>query len=500
MASISATALTALSAGSAAAQNWTGTTSTDWTAGTNWSGGAVPIAGNVNINTTSPNPTVLGVGGAAAGTTGNIVVGGTAGSTGNLTIQNGSTLTSSGATLHIGSQAGSTGTMTVTGPGSQWTTSGSVLIIGQSGTGTLNILNGAHVIAQNGVRLGGLGGSSGTLNISGGSLLETTTLSTGAGTRELNFDNAIVRALGNGVSFIGGGVTQLNIAAGGLTVDSAGFTIGSLGFSGVGGLTKIGAGTFSLRATSTYTGPTVIEVGTLALVTAGSVAASSRVVANGTFDISGIAAAGSNIQSLAGSGVVTLGTKNLTITNANDTFAGIISGNGGLTVSGGMQTLSGSNTYAGGTTISAGTLQLGNGGTSGSIIGNVTNNATLAFNRSDAATFTGIVSGSGSVSQVGTGTTILTAANSYTGGTAVNGGTLQISADNNLGAAAGGLSFNGGRLRTTADIATARAVALNGAGHIRDAHRHHADHARRDLRQRSPRQSRRQHDDPGRRQ
>src|SRR6202044_3150375 len=98
---------------------------------------------------------------------------------------------------------------------------------------------------------------------------------------------------------------------------------------------KIGTGTLNLRATSTYTGPTVIEAGTLALLGAGTnaLATSSRVVANGTFDISGIGGASSNIQSLAGSGAVTLGAKNLTITNANDLFSGIMAGTGGLTVS-----------------------------------------------------------------------------------------------------------------------------------------------------------------------
>jgi hypothetical protein len=39
------------------------------------------------------------------------------------------------------------------------------------------------------------------------------------------------------------------------------------------------------------------------------------VVADGTFNISALLGAGTSIQSLAGSGVVTLGTKNLTITN-----------------------------------------------------------------------------------------------------------------------------------------------------------------------------------------
>src|SRR4051812_3699394 len=66
LASASAAALIALSTASASAQSWTGTTSNDWTVGSNWSGGVVPIAGNgVNINTTSPNPTGLGPSGAA---------------------------------------------------------------------------------------------------------------------------------------------------------------------------------------------------------------------------------------------------------------------------------------------------------------------------------------------------------------------------------------------------------------------------------------------------
>ena len=111
----------ALFAGSATAQvSWVGTTSNDWTDGTNWSSGAVPPAGTVvNIDTISPNPTVLGVGGAAAGTTAAFNVGSIAGATGHLIIQSGSTLTSTDLT-RIGIAPGSTGIVTVTGQGSQW--------------------------------------------------------------------------------------------------------------------------------------------------------------------------------------------------------------------------------------------------------------------------------------------------------------------------------------------------------------------------------------------
>ncbi|QYD67994.1 autotransporter outer membrane beta-barrel domain-containing protein [Paraburkholderia edwinii] len=76
--------------------------------------------------------------------------------------------------------------------------------------------------------------------------------------------------------------------------------------------------------------------------------------------------------------------------------------------------------------IQQGTLQIGNGGTSGSVLGAITDNATLAFNRSDAFTFGNLVSGTGSVNQVGTGITVLTAANTYSGGTNVLAGTLAV--------------------------------------------------------------------------
>ena len=59
---------------------------------------------------------------------------------------------------------------------------------------------------------------------------------------------------------------------------------------------------------------------------------------------------------------------------------------------------------------------------------------------------------------------MLTAANTYTGGTTLSGGTLSIASDANLGAAAGGLTLNGGTLLTTADLTSARAVTLGAAG------------------------------------
>ncbi|MCP3713762.1 autotransporter outer membrane beta-barrel domain-containing protein, partial [Paraburkholderia sp. CNPSo 3274] len=71
-------------------------------------------------------------------------------------------------------------------------------------------------------------------------------------------------------------------------------------------------------------------------------------------------------------------------------------------------------------------LQLGNGGTSGSIVGNVTDNGTLAFDRSDTLTYGGVVSGTGALVQMGTGTTVLTGTSTYSGPTTVQTGTLTV--------------------------------------------------------------------------
>jgi len=216
-------------------------------------------------------------------------------------------------------------------------------------------------------------------------------------------------------------------------------SIGNAG-SGVTTLAKNDSGTWLLTGTNTYSGPTNVNAGRLILGNGGT----SGSVASATINNLGI-----------------LGF------NRSDTltYGGVITQTGSVQQLGaGTTILTGANSYTGGTTISAGTLQLGNGGTTGSITGNVVDNGVLAFNRSDTVTFNGVVSGTGSVRQNGAGTTILAGINSYAGGTAINAGTLQVSSDANLGAAAGPLSFNNGILRTTANITSARAATLTGAG------------------------------------
>ena len=112
----------------------------------------------------------------------------------------------------------------------------------------------------------------------------------------------------------------------------------------------------TLTNTNTYTGATTISGGTLALSGFGSIANSSSVTVNGTFDISGSAFPFNPIQTLAGSstGVVQMGGNGLVISNGSTEFAGSIQGTGGLEIFSGTQTLSGNNSYSNATQIDGG--------------------------------------------------------------------------------------------------------------------------------------------------
>lgn len=141
------------------------------------------------------------------------------------------------------------------------------------------------------------------------------------------------------------------------------------------------------------------------------------------------------INNLLGAGKVIIGSSATTdLRIANGIFAGDIEGAGslhvanyGFSVNNGTLVLTGANGYAGGTIIDANhELQLGNGGSTGSIVGPVLNNGTLVFDRSNTYSFDGVISGGGALQQIGNGNTILTAANTYTGPTTVNGGMLSV--------------------------------------------------------------------------
>jgi autotransporter-associated beta strand protein len=124
--------------------------------------------------------------------------------------------------------------------------------------------------------------------------------------------------------------------------------------TGIGTLTKLGDGTLTLSGDNTYTGATTVSAGTLEIL--GSIAGSSGVTNSAALVFNSASA---------------------------QSFGGPISGTGSLTKQGaGTLTLTGNNTYTGGATISQGVLQIGTGGTTGTLGGgtNIANNAFIAAN------------------------------------------------------------------------------------------------------------------------
>lgn len=220
--------------------------------------------------------------------------------------------------------------------------------------GTL-VLSGAGTLGANG---GSTAVNGGVLELGGTSQTQATLTQTGG---TIQHGSLAVQ------SYVLGGGTLAGdaaVTAGTLYALQAGTVDGSLG--GAADATKTTGGMVTLSAVNGYTGTTTISAGTLALVGGGSIAASGRVVDDAVFDIAATSA-GATITSLAGSGIVELGGRTLTLGAADDTFAGVIQGSGGLTLLDGTQILTGSSTYGGATLVSGGELRV-NGNLAGTAV------------------------------------------------------------------------------------------------------------------------------------
>src|SRR2546426_1142451 len=207
-------------------------------------------------------------------------------------------------------------------------------------------------------------------------------------------------------------------------------------------------------------------------------------------------------SSVAGTNTISLGltfaaTRTVTVSNAATTLtiSGVISGAGGLTKSGsGTVTLSAANTYTGVTTINVGTIAIaadaGLGASPGAPTAGkltfgggtlrTTASFTLAANRGVALTgagtistdpgttltYGGIAAGAGPLTKVGTGTMILSGANTYSGATTVSAGVLDVQNNSSLGTAAGATTVaSGGALQVDGSgLLIAEPVTLNGTG------------------------------------
>ena len=101
----------------------------------------------------------------------------------------------------------------------------------------------------------------------------------------------------------------------------------------------------------------------------------------------------------------------------------------------GLLVLQASNSYSGGTTISGGTLAIGGSGVlgNGNYTGSFANNSAFVFNSSSNQTFSGAMSGAGTLTQNGPGWLYLSGGGiSYSGPTLVNCGRLTIAGMGNL--------------------------------------------------------------------
>jgi autotransporter-associated beta strand protein len=381
----------------------------------------VPITGSGNLIMADTTTLTLGSNNTYSGGTlisaGTLLAGSTTGLSPNSAFTVDSTLNLNGFSNTIGSLAG---TGFVLNNGEAATT---ILTAGNDNTSTT-----FSGIIENGISVLGLTKSgTGTLTLTGNNTYTGgTTISAGA------------LQLGNGgtAGSIIGNVIDNSV----LAFDRSGSVTFAGSISGVGSVNQIGTGTTILTGNNTYTGGTTISAGTLQLGNGGTT--------------------GSIVGNVLDNGVLSVDRSD------SVTFAGSISGAGSVNQTGtGTTILTGNNAYTGGTTISAGTLQLGNGSTTGSIIGNVLDNGVLAFNRSDSVTFGGVISGAGSVNQTGSGTTILTGNNTYTGGTTISAGRLQLGNGGTTGSITGNVLDNGVLVFNRSDSVTFGGV-ISGIGSV----------------------------------
>jgi fibronectin-binding autotransporter adhesin len=299
------------------------------------------------------------------------------------------------------------------------------------------------------------------------------------------------------------GSKALTVGLNKLSTEVAGtITDGGLGNGTGGALIKVGTGTLTLTGTNTYSGATTISAGTFQAGSTTAFSANSAFTVNSVLDLNGFS---NNVGSLAGSGTVTNnGGTSATLTAGGDNTTTIFGGlrqdgnaSLGLTKVGtGTLTLTGLNNYSGGTSLNGGIVavnsdsNLGAGPLSfdsgtlevlvvgGGIISNkpITLNSgggTFSADTGTTSILNGRISGPGSLTMTGGGTVTLTGANTYSGGTNINGETVQdklvgivaVSSDSNLGT--GPLGFDGGTLEVLATgggIRSNKAITLSPLG------------------------------------
>ncbi|MCL4207851.1 MAG: autotransporter-associated beta strand repeat-containing protein, partial [Pirellulaceae bacterium] len=380
-----------------------------------------------------------------------------------------------------------------------------ILDADQGTTGDQNAIFGVNAFASIATAQTAYPGFGGAFIVNGGSYSATTLASTqaitvtGVDAAQTAIFAALTTASGQNITIQG---------SSNLTVGDANSTTIAGVISGSGSLTKQGAGTVTLTSGNTFTGGVTLSAGTLDIQNNSALGTGTFTIAGGTIQttsgarqlgnavvISGDFSVGStNNITLANGGTngisLNAGTRTVTVTNGsmNLFFDGEVS-NGGLIKNGsGRLALNRVNTFTGGATVNAGTLSFGSnsGAGSGTLTingGNVqadgaartlanavsvggdfsiTGSQSLVLNgaldlggatraatvsATNAATFGGVVF-NGGLTKAGTGTLNLAgnAANTYSGLTTVNAGTLALSKTGGVVAVPGNLQVSGGNV------------------------------------------------------
>ncbi|HAF6296450.1 TPA: autotransporter outer membrane beta-barrel domain-containing protein [Salmonella enterica] len=423
----------AISANTAVAINGNGNTITNQGKMTGVSDGLL-ISGNNNIVTTS--------GGEISGKNGIRV---SKGSGNQITAKSGSKIT-----------ATSTG-ISIAGGNNQVTTeSGSVIVAKDNGilinSGANNVTNGGSITATGSSISYGIqynSGASGTITNTG----TITTTGKGAGDASVYAHGGAVTINNSGTMdssvfgvYVTTGHTLNNLAGGSITANTAvqlngnNNTLANAGaiLGDTNGVTINGSGN-TLTSQGKITGGTnaiLINSGsknnTLTLNTGTEISGSitddnNSASANNNLILDGEGTLGSSISGL--NSVTSSG--DWTLSGATMNLSGTT--NSALWVKSGTLILNGAMTAKGATVDSGTTLQIGNSGTLGAFNGDIVDNGTLTFNRSDAAVYGSVISGSGNVVKQGGGELTLSNNNSYSGGTTIAEGTLTATAGGALG-------------------------------------------------------------------
>ncbi|EOB5820594.1 autotransporter-associated beta strand repeat-containing protein, partial [Salmonella enterica] len=423
----------AISANTAVAINGNGNTITNQGKMTGVSDGLL-ISGNNNIVITS--------GGEISGKNGIRV---SKGSGNQITAKSGSKITTT-----------STG-ISIAGGNNQITTeSGSAIVAKDNGilinSGANNVTNGGSITATGSNMSYGIqynSGASGTITNTG----TITTTGKGAGDASVYAHGGAVTINNSGTMdssvfgvYVTTGHTLNNLAGGSISANTAvQFHGNNNKLANAGAISGDTNGVTISGSGNTLTNQGKITGGTNAvLINSGS--KNNTLTLNTGTEMSGSITDGNNSASannnliLDGEGTLGSSISGLnSVTSSGDwTLSGAtmnLSGttNSALWVKSGTLILNGAMTAKGATVDSGTTLQIGNSGTLGAFNGDIVDNGTLTFNRSDAAAYGSVISGSGNVIKQGGGELTLSNNNSYSGGTTIAEGTLTATAGGALG-------------------------------------------------------------------